>query len=316
MTSTTVGTTTSTTSTRGLYLQFGALALIWGSSFLFIKVALDGMSPTQVATGRIVLGAATLGVLVVVGRRPLPTGRLVWAQLLLVGVLFCAVPFTLFSFAETRISSGLASIWNATTPLLTLLVAVAFLPSERPTRAKVTGLLLGAVGVLVVLEIWTVAGPGSSGAADAGTSDLVAQLACLAATSCYAGAFVLLRRVMARGFDPLAVAFVQVGLAAVVMLLLAPVISWTPMRLTVPVVAALVPLGALGTGLAYLWNARIVRGLGATTASTVTYLTPLVGVLLGIVVLGEHPAWHHLVGAVLVVAGIAIGQGRVRLPRR
>lgn len=316
VTVTTAGVSSTTGSSGRLYLQFGALATIWGASFLFIKIALDGMSATQVATGRLVLGAATLGVLVVAGRRPLPTGWQVWGRLLVVAVLLCALPFTLFSFAETRISSGLTSIWNATTPLLTLLMALAFLPSERPTRAKLAGLLLGAVGVLVVLEIWTVVvpGPGATGPAgsDGGSADLVGQLACLGATSCYAVAFVVLRRVMAGGFDPLAVAFVHVMLAAVVMLLLAPLVSWTPMTLSLPVLAAILPLGVLGTGLAYLWNARIVRGLGATTASTVTYLTPVVGVLLGVLVLGERPAWHHLVGAVLVVAGIAVGQGRLR----
>jgi drug/metabolite transporter (DMT)-like permease len=245
---------------------------------------------------------------VAAGRRPLPRRWVVWGQLALVAVLLCALPFTLFAFAETRISSGLTSIWNATTPLLTLMVALALLPTERLTRTKVTGLLVGAVGVLVVLEFWTVVGARPSGEA---TADLVAQLACLGATSCYAMAFVLLRRVMARGLDPLGVAFAHVALAAALMVALAPVVSWTPMTLSLPVMAALVPLGVLGTGLAYLWNARIVRGLGATTASTVTYLTPLVGVLLGVLVLGERPAWHHLVGAVLVVAGIAIGQGRL-----
>ena len=291
--------------------MFAGLSAVWGASFLFIKVGLEGLSPAQVVSGRLLLGTLTLGAMVVVRRLPLPREPRVWGTLLVVGALLCVIPFSLFAFAETRIPSGLASIWNATTPLTTMLLALAFLPGERPTPTRLAGLATGAFGVLVVLGVWRL------GSQTRGHDDVLGQVACLGATTCYAVAFVVLRRLMARTrLDAVVVAFLQVGLGAAVMLLLAPVVSTAPMHLTWAVVVSVTLLGCLGTGVAYAWNTRIVQGLGATTASTVTYLTPVVGVLPGVAVLGERPRWNHAVGAVLVVAGIAVGQGRIGRGRR
>ena len=193
----------------------------------------------------------------------------------------CVVPFLLFSWAETRISSGLASIYNATTPLMTMLVALAALPSERPTRTRSAGLVVGFAGVVLVLGPWGFDGHGGSGA-------LPGQLACLGATACYGTATVYLRRfVSPRGLPAATVATVQVGLGALVLLVAAPFVAGSPVHLTPRVVASVLALGVLGTGLAYVWLTNIVVGWGATNASTVTYLTPLVGVVLGVVVLGR-----------------------------
>jgi drug/metabolite transporter (DMT)-like permease len=287
---------------RAVYAQFAFLASVWGSSFLFIKVGLRGLSATQVAAGRIWLGALALIVISVLRRRALPREPVVYAHLLVVGLLLCVVPFTLFAYGETHISSGLASIFNATTPLLTMMVASVFLPQERPTAVKLLGLALGFGGVLVVLAPWRGVGGGS----------LLGQLACLAATTCYGCAFVYLRRfVTPRGLDPVTVALLQVGLAAVVFALLAPFVANDPITLTWPVVWSMLALGVLGSGIAFWLNTNIVTGIGATAASTVTYLTPVVGVVLGIAVLAESLSWNEPLGAVLVIAGIALGQGRL-----
>ncbi len=287
--------------------QFVMLALTWGASFLFIKVGLEGLSPAQVVLGRMVTGAVALLAVTVVTRQRLPRDAAVWGHLAVVGVLLCAAPFLLFAWAEQHVSSGLASIYNATTPLMTTVVALAALPGERPNRTKLTGLAVGFVGVLVVLGPWRgIAGGGGT-----------AQAACLLATFCYGMAFVYLRRfVSPRGLPALTVATLQVGLGAVVMLALAPFTATAPVYLSYRVVLCVVALGMLGTGVAYVWNTNVVSGWGATNASTVTYLTPVVGVALGIAVLGEVVTWNEPLGALIVIAGIAVSQGRLRLPRR
>ncbi|HEV7167496.1 MAG TPA: DMT family transporter [Micrococcaceae bacterium] len=285
--------------------QFAMLALVWGASFLFIKVGLQGLSPTQVVLGRLLTGSAALVVVSLVSRQRPPREPVVWMHLAVVSLLLCVVPFLLFAWAEQHVSSGLASIYNATTPLMTGLVALLALRHERPKPAALTGLLIGFGGVLVVLAPWR----GLAG------GDVLSQAACLAATLSYGLAFVYLRRfVSPRGLGAIPVATVQVGLGAIIMLLLAPFAANTQVHLSWQVVGSIAALGVMGTGVAYVWNTNIVANWGATNASTVTYLTPVVGVVLGIVVLGEPLAWNEPVGAVVVIAGIAISQGRLTAP--
>jgi len=286
----------------GVLVQFVLLALTWGASFLFVAIALEGLSPAQVVLGRLVTGAVALAVICLVGRHRLPPFGRIWGHLFVVGLLLCVVPFLLFAWAQQDISSGLASIYNATTPLMTMLVSLLALREERPTRDRTLGIIVGFLGVLIVLGPWNGLGGGTA----------LAQLACLGATASYGAAFVYLRRfVSPRGLAAIPVATVQVGLGAVVMLAIAPAVAITPVSLSVPVVLAVLALGALGTGLAYVWNTNIVGAWGATNASTVTYLTPVVGVVLGVIVLAEQISWNEPVGALIVVLGIAITQGRL-----
>jgi drug/metabolite transporter (DMT)-like permease len=298
--------------------QYVALAMTWGTSFLFIKIGLEGLSPGQVVLARLTAGAAALVVMCAVTRQAVPRDPAVWGHLLVMAVLMCVFPFLMFAWAEQNVSSGMASILNATTPLMTMLVALTALPQERPTRTRLIGLMVGFVGVTLVLAPWRPASaPGllSHSAAGAGGSNdsvLWGQLACLAATFSYGIAFVYLRRfVSPRGLPALPVATVQVGLGALLMLALSPVLAWEPIDLTWRVTAAMAALGVLGTGLAYVWNTNIVAGWGATNASTVTYLTPLFGVVAGTVVLAERLSWNEPVGAVIVIIGIAVSQGRL-----
>lgn len=238
--------------------QFVLLACAWGASFLFIKVGLEGLSPTQVVLGRLVTGTAALAVIAAATRQPLRRSPAVWAHLAVVAVLLCVVPFLLFAWAEQHVDSGLASIYNATTPLMTTLVALVALPGERPSRV---GLVAGFTGVVVVLAPWQ---------GVAGT--ITAQAACLVATFCYGLAFVYLRRFISPlGLPTVAVTTVQVSIGAVLMLLAAPFVATTPVHLTWPVVLSVTALGVVGTGLAYVWNTNVVAGWGATKASTVTY---------------------------------------------
>ncbi len=294
--------------------QFAALALVWGASFLFIRIALDGLSPVQVVLGRLTCGALVLAAVMVGTGRRWPRGVEVWGHLTVIAVLLCVAPFLLFAWAGQHIDSGLSSIYNATTPLTTLLVSLAVLPDERLTRMRTYGVLVAALGVVVVASPWLTLADHDEGS---GWVSLVAQVACLGATTCYGLAFVYSRRFL-RGhpYDATTIAASQIGVAALLTAALTPFAGATPVRLTVPVVVSVVVLGAVGTGVAYIWSTRIIQAWGATLASTVTYLTPLVGVTLGILVLDESLHWNEPVGAVLVVLGILTSQGRLRRRRR
>ncbi|MEU6345666.1 DMT family transporter [Streptomyces sp. NPDC046977] len=285
--------------------QFLMLALAWGASFLFIKIGLEGFSPAQVVLGRLLAGAAALLAVVAATRQRLPRTAAVWGHLAVVAVLLCVVPFLLFAWAELRISSGLASIYNATTPLMTMMVAWAALPDERPNRIKLAGLVMGFAGVVVVLGPWR----GLAGGQDA------AQVACLLATFSYGLAFVYMRRFISpRGMAALPVAAVQVSLGAMIMLLMAPFTAASPVHLSWRAVLSVAVLGVAGTGLAYVWNTNVVAAWGATNASTVTYLTPVVGVALGIALLGEAISWNEPAGALVVIGGIALSRRRTPGP--
>ena len=128
---------------RSVLPQYIALAVTWGASFLFIKIGLEGLSPAQVVLGRLLTGALALAVISIARRQSLPRDPSVWVHLLVVAILLCVAPFLLFAWAEKDISSGLASIYNATTPLMTMLVSLAALPAERPTRSRLVGLAVG-----------------------------------------------------------------------------------------------------------------------------------------------------------------------------
>lgn len=288
------------------------MGIIWGSSFLFMKVALGGISPAQVAWGRLVLGAATLGVFVLARRDRLPgLGRedaRVWCHMTVLAVSFCVVPFLLFSWAEQHVSSGLGSIYNATTPIMTAIMAALVFRVERLKPVQIAGIAVGIGGVVVIIAPWT--------GLDL-TQSLIAQLALLGATACYGFSLAYMRRFLANsGMSPLAFSFVNIGIAAVIMTVVAPAVALTPVRLDPWIVVSMVLLGCLGTGVAYIWNQNTLRAWGPTAASTVTYITPVVGVALGVLVLGERIGWHEPVGAGVVFLGILLAQNRLRMPRR
>ncbi|MER7080043.1 Permease of the drug/metabolite transporter (DMT) superfamily [Saccharopolyspora kobensis] len=288
----------------GIAVQFALLAVAWGSSFLLIKIGLDELSPAQVVLARMLFGALALGALVAITRRPVPRDPRAWGHLAVVAILLCVVPFALFAWAEQRISSGLASILNATTPLITMLFATAMVAGERMNRNRTSGLVLGFAGVVVIIGPWRGLGE---------HDDLLPQLACLGATACYGLAFAYLRRfVSGRGHSAPALAFVQVLIGAVIMVVAAPWAASEPVdRLSGAVVVSMVVLGAFGTGMAYVWNNNIVAAWGAANAAAVTYLSPVVGVLLGVVLMGEPLTWNQPVGAALVLLGIMAAHGRL-----
>jgi drug/metabolite transporter (DMT)-like permease len=282
------------------------LAFIWGWSFLFIKVAVEGMTPPTVAFLRIALGAVVLRAWLRIRGVPGfddPSVRR-WAGV--VGVVGSALPFTMLAWGEERISSALTAVLNASTPLFTA-VAAAVLVGERIRPVQVAGLFVGLAGVSVAAGF---------GATDLTGSSIAGALASVGAGACYGLAFAWMRKHLT-GVPPAVAAAGQLTTAAV---LLAPIALATSVsegfELTWRRTGAVLLLGVVGTGLAYLLNYRVVADLGPTRASLVTYVIPIVAVAVGVVVLDESFSSRVLVGGVLIVAGIAIVNGLATLPRR
>ncbi|MFC7550983.1 DMT family transporter [Plantactinospora sp. GCM10030261] len=304
----TTPTTTESVDLRRWLPGFVALAAIWGSSFLFIKVGIRELHPAYVTLGRAAAGALTLLVVLAVLRQRLPRDGRLWAHMAVVGAVGVALPFTLFGYGEQRIPSLLAGIWNATTPLMVLPLAVLLFRTERLTKRRTAGMVLGFVGVLVVLGVWQ----------GVGGAHLTGQLMCLAAAACYGFIIPYQKRFVAgRTESGLALAAAQLIMATGQLAVIAPLVAGAPpapTRLSAEVVASVLVLGAFGTGLAFVINMRNIRLVGASTASTVTYLIPVFAVLVGVVVLDEHLVWHQPVGAAIVLAGVALSQWAPRRP--
>ncbi len=289
-------------------IQFILMGIAWGSSFLFMKVALDGVSYTQIAWSREILGALTLGAVMLIGRHKLPREPVVYLHFLVIAATNCVLPHLLFAWAEQHISSGLAAIYNSLTPIATALLVALVYRVEVLRPGQIMGVLLGIVGVIVIIAPWQFTDI---------SADLWGQLACLTAAILYGVATGYLRKFVShRPISGTTVAFLNVGTAGMVMLFLTPVLAIGPVSLSLPVVGSLVLLGAFGTGIAYIWNIGVLRAWGATNASTVTYLIPVVAVALGFLVLGETLSWHEPVGAALVLIGILFTQERIRVGRR
>ncbi|MFS0733407.1 DMT family transporter [Microbacterium sp. 1P10UB] len=285
-------------------VQFVLCGIVWGSSFLFMKVGLEGLSPAQVAWSRLVLGAITLGAFVTIRRERLPRSIRVWGHMLVLGISFCVLPFLLFSWAQQHVTSGLASIYNATTPIMTAVMAGLLFRVEKLRPVQLAGILIGMLGVGVIIAPWQ--------GLDLAQS-IPAQLAMLGATACYGFSLAYMRRFVPRtGMSALTFSFLNIGLGAAVMVVLTPAIALGPVSLTPPVVLSMIALGCLGTGVVYIWNQNTLRAWGPTRASTVTYITPIVGVALGMTILGEPLTWNEPVGALVVFAGIVLAQNRLR----
>lgn len=268
------------------------LALLWGSGFLWIKVALNhGLSPVQITLARCVLGAAVLVGLAVAARQRLPRSAAVWRRLA-VAALFCnALPFALFAVGERTVDSGLAGVLNATTPLWTLLIGLAA-GVERFSAARAGGLLLGFGGVLLIFAPWH-AHP-SWGA-----------LALLAAAASYGVGFVYMgRQLTGRGTAPIALSAAQL-IAATGWSALALPAAGAPHADATGLVAVAV-LGVFGTGVTFYLSYRLIADEGPTSAATVGYLLPVVSVALGALVLDERLGARVLAGMAVVLLAVSL----------
>lgn len=284
-------------------IRFGALALIWGFSFLFIKVGTEAFAPLYVTLGRMVFGTAVLAVVLLAKRERLPRGARVWGHLAVAAFFLNALPFSLFAYAELTISSTLAGICNATSPLWGMVLAVVAVSDDRPNRQRVAGLGLGFIGVLIVLGAWQ----GFSGQDPAGTS-----MALIASLS-YAVGWLYVRRTLAgTGESHLAMSGAQLMLGTLQLAVVTPLFAPAPDSFPVYPLLSVIALGALGTGLAFLVQYGLVAEVGPTTAMMVTYFVPVIATGAGVAILGEQLSWNTPVGALVVLAGAALTQSRPR----
>ncbi|MEU3254634.1 DMT family transporter [Streptomyces sp. NPDC006997] len=284
-------------------LRLGALSLIWGFSFLLIKVGTGAYAPFQVTLGRLAFGTAVLAAALVVRRQRLPRGARTWAHLTVAAFFLNALPFSLFAYAELTIPSTLAGICNATSPLWGMALSLVALSEDRPTRLRVAGLGLGFLGVLTVLGAWQ----GFAGLDGPGTA-----MALLASLS-YPVGWIYVRRTLAgANHSHLSLTGAQLLLATVQLTVVTPLFTDVPTHFPVLPLLAVAALGALGTGIAMLVQYGLVAEVGPTTAQTVTYFVPVIATAAGIALLGEPLAWSTPVGAVIVLAGAALTQIRPR----
>lgn len=287
----------------GLYI---ALGIVWGCSFIFIKLGLEFLTPVGVAFGRVSLGALILVFWARYKNIALPTDKKVWAHLWVVAMLLNVVPGFLFAQAETQVTSILAGIINAVTPLMTLLAIMIVFRGEKLRSFQIIGLLLGFLGVLTVLGVWN----------GLGANPISAVLALLLAVTCYGFSFPYTRKfVLPYKLKPEAMAATQVSLGAITLLPFYLIDGIAKDEYRPGPVFAMIALGVFGSGFAYIWNFKIMEAAGSAIASTVTYVTPVVAVIVGIIFLGEGITWNEPVGALVVLIGAAIGQERIKLSR-
>ena len=288
---------------RAWFPYFVGVSAAWGSSFLFIEVALRQFAPAQVALARLIFGSLVLMAMVAAMRR-LP--RLTWRSvgaLALVGAFMSGIPLILIPLAQQHITSILASLLNATTPLWTALFVALLIPSERVSRAQLIGLVLGACGIAILVGAWRVEDFPALGVGFM-----------LGATACYGIGSTLSRVLLNRVREsPVVLSAMQISLSVLIVApfaVAAPAPEPGAVALDSWSLWALIALGVTGTSFAYVWFWKIVKAAGATVATSVTYAVPVVATTLGVLVLGERLHWYEPVGAAVVMTGVWLAQRR------
>jgi drug/metabolite transporter (DMT)-like permease len=283
-------------------------ALFWGTSFFFIKLALEAFTPAQIGLGRLLVGGAVLWMVVWVTRQSARFTFRDLLALLVVGAGLSGFAFILIPMAEQHITSVLAGLLNATTPLWTAFFVGLLVPHEKSSVGQWGGLLVGAVGIAILLGAWQVSSFPLQGAA-----------LMLAATACYGIGAALSRIMLNRINQPTtSIAAAQISLSSLVVLpfvIAGPPLSSGAFALNSTAMWGLVALGVLGTGVAYIFFWRVISVAGATNASMVTYIVPIISTLLGVIILREHLHWYEPVGAAVVLVGVWLAQRKPKAPK-
>jgi drug/metabolite transporter (DMT)-like permease len=293
---------TAARSSRIDWFLFVLLGFFWGSSYLFIKIGVDaGLPPFMLITLRLLIGFILLASVVALAREPLPRNPRIYGHLIVMGAVNIAIPFSLITWAELTVDSALAAILTAPVPLFVIVIAAVFLHDERITVNRLAGLAAGFVGVAILVGF---------DPATIAAGDLAGEIALLGATLSYACGAVYARRNI-YGLRPMIPAVFQVGFA----LIMTTILTFTferPFDVAIRPEAwfAVIWLGLLGSGMAYLLFFRILGRWGATRTSMVAYLLPVFGITLGALVLSEPIDARLLIGTALVIGGIALVNSR------
>ena len=278
------------------------LSVLWGGSFFFAEIALESLPPLTIVTLRVGLAAITLWLVVLALKLTIPNSAPIWIAFLAMGLLNNVLPFSLIVWGQSQISSGLAAILNATAPLFGVIVAGILLRDESATLIKLTGVFVGFAGVIVMMDLSSIA-----------TSGLLAQLAILAAALSYACASVYGRRFKATGLNPILVAAGQVTGST---LLLLPVALWVDgndhyANVPTQVWAAIISLAVFSTAAAYILYFKLLASAGATNILLVTLLVPVSAILLGWLFLKESLQTPHIIGMAMIALGLSAIDGRL-----
>jgi len=292
---------------KGWITSYLALGIVWGASFLFIEKSLTFLTPVGVAFFRCALGALALWVVLLRRKMRINRDYLLFLQLWVMGLLLNVFPGILFAYAQEQVSSILAGIMNALTPIMSILMIMIVFRSERLSFEKVFGIILGFFGVVIVLVVGQTIGQTSA----------TAIIALLLAVLCYGASYPFSSKyIIPRKLSPEILATTQVSLSALTLFPFFLLNGFHSYEISLEALLSILALGVLGTGIAYIWNFRNVELAGPSLASTVTYITPLVAVILGFLLLGEPLTWNEPLGGLIVLIGSAIAQGRVRVVRR
>ncbi|WBB81281.1 DMT family transporter [Micromonospora sp. WMMD882] len=286
---------------RSSLVRLALLALLWGSSFLWIKLALRGFTPVQIVLVRLVLGVIVLAPIAMMREMKWPTGSRTWGHLFVAALVANAIPYTLFGVGEQTVGSNVAGVLNATTPLWTVLIAFLVGADRAVSPKRAIGMVLGFTGTLLIFSPWRSAGEIASWGG----------IACLAAAASYGVSYVYMGKFLAgRGISSITLAASQLAAGAILVAFALPVQGFVAPSWRVDAVASLLVLGLLGTGAAYVLNYRLIEDEGPTVASTTTYLLPIVAVVLGALVVNEQLTWSMFAGMIFVLAGIGLAQQR------
>lgn len=284
------------------------LSILWGGSFFFAEVALEGMQPFTIVFFRVSLAAATLIGIVYATGQTMPGDLRLWLAFFVMGLANNIVPFSLITWGQTQITGGLASILNATTPLFAVFLAHFFTRDERLTLNRLAGVAIGLFGVVVMIGTDVLAGIGLN---------VLAQIAVLGAALAYGISGVYGRRFAS--LSPIVPAAGMLTASSVMMLPVMLVVDqpWAAPLPGLTVWSAVIGMAVVSTAAAYLIYFRILASAGATNILLVTLLVPVSAILLGVFILGERLELQHLIGMALITAGLAAIDGRpLRLVRR
>ena len=283
--------------TQGDWLTLLALGLMWGTSYVFIKLGVETLGTFTLIAGRLGIGLALLATVVALAREPLPREPRIYGHLVVMAVVNIVLPFFLITTAERSVESNLAAILNGTVPLFAIVFAALFLHDEPMTLNRLGGLVIGYLGVIVLVS-------GSLLAGGQGSS-LPGELALVGSAVCYGAGAVYARRHV-RGLRPMIPALFQVGFAFVIVAVLALQTESVGSGWTSNAIIAVAWLGLLGSGFAYLANFRLLSRIGATRTSLVAYLLPVVGIVSGALMFGESVDIRLVAGTLLILAGVAL----------
>jgi drug/metabolite transporter (DMT)-like permease len=288
--------------------QYLILALVWGASFAFTEAGLLVTSPLGITATRHAIGAAVLIIIMLLSSkikllRTAPA--LLWKRMLVVAILLNVIPGYLFAFAQNHISTVIASIINSATPILTVLMLLLVFRTEPVTKRQIVGIMIGLAGGLIALGIE----PG-----DLGENDPIGVLAVFGAIVCYGFAIPYVRKSITPLSDSyLLLATMQVSIAALItcsMFFFEVATFGEAFSTPSPWIATQILILGIGTGIAYVWHFQLIERAGSAVASTITYPTLLVSLVIGWIVLREKFGWEMVVGAVLIVIGSAVTQQR------